>query len=77
MRPIQNPVAISKYESSSIPLQYSPTILRNWQKCIEKVIKVETEWWEKDKLTDIEVDPLVIDVDSDDDSEDEDELFIW
>ncbi len=27
------------------------------------------------KLTDIEVDPLVIDLDSDDDSEDEDELF--
>ncbi len=47
----------------------------NWQKCIEKVIKVENEWWEKDKLTDIEVDPLVIEQDSDNDSEDEDELF--
>ncbi len=50
----------------------SEVTAENWQKCIEKVIKVENEWWEKDKLTDIEVDPLVIDVESDDDSEDDD-----
>ncbi len=25
----------------------SEVTAENWQKCIEKVIKVETEWWEK------------------------------